>query len=119
MDNLAVPQRTTRLPKVTPARIEPLATETVQRMQEAVPPVPVSAKANLGLTADRLDFLRRTLRVDRQLSVVAGEAPRLTPPKTSASVRTVPLPAVVVAGCPQPAGLGHMPRLEALFTPRC
>jgi integrase len=104
---VANPCEGTRLPKVTPARIEPLATETVQRMAEAVSPrwsafIVTAAGTGLrqgellGLTVDRIDFLRRTLRVDRQLSVVAREAPRLTPPKTAASVRTVPLPVVVV-----------------------
>jgi integrase len=47
-----------------------------------------------GLTVDRIDFLRRTLRVDRQL---VGPRPfTLAPPKTKASYRTVPLPQVVV-----------------------
>lgn len=49
-----------------------------------------------GLTVDRVDFLRRSLTVDRQLSFVAGSAPKLAPPKTAASVRQVPMPAVVV-----------------------
>jgi integrase len=97
----------TRLPKVTPARIEPLATETVQRMQDAVSPrwrafIITAAGTGLrqgelfGITVDRIDFLRRTLRVDRQLVTVVREVPQFTPPKTAASVRTVPLPIVVV-----------------------
>jgi len=46
----------------------------------------------LGLTVDRVDFLRRSVRVDRQLVTPNRGAPRLSPPKTKASYRTVPLP---------------------------
>ncbi|MHA6618925.1 site-specific integrase [Pseudonocardia sp. DLS-67] len=49
-----------------------------------------------GLTVDRIDFLRRTLEVDRQLIGSDGGKPVFGPPKTAASVRTVPLPTVVV-----------------------
>jgi integrase len=45
---------------------------------------------------DRLDMLRREVHVDRQLVGLDGLWPRFGPPKTSASVRTVPLPKVVV-----------------------
>jgi integrase len=50
----------------------------------------------LGLTVDRVDFLRRTVRVDRQLSTVAGKPPTLAPVKTPSSVRTVPVPQPVL-----------------------
>lgn len=50
----------------------------------------------LGLDVDRVDFLRREVRVDRQLVYVSGRPPFLGPPKTPESVRTVPLPAFVV-----------------------
>lgn len=49
-----------------------------------------------GLTLPRVNFLRRTFRVDRQLVLLANRPPFLAPPKTDASVRTVPLPDVVV-----------------------
>ncbi|MEJ7832636.1 MAG: site-specific integrase [Nocardioides sp.] len=49
-----------------------------------------------GLTLDRVDFLRRSLRVDRQLVTVPGRAPFLGPPKTTALHRTIPLPQVVL-----------------------
>lgn len=39
---------------------------------------------------------RRALTVDRQLVLLPGREPYLAPPKTAASVRTVPLPRVVV-----------------------
>lgn len=50
----------------------------------------------LRLTMHRVDFLRRTLRVDRQLVSVPGHALHLATPKTHASHRDIPLPQVVV-----------------------
>jgi len=44
---------------------------------------------------DRVDFLRRTVTVDRQLVTPTKGAPRFGPPKRAASNRVVPLPAVV------------------------
>jgi hypothetical protein len=40
--------------------------------------------------------LRRTVRVDQQLVTLAGETPVLGPTKTPSSVRTVPVPQVVL-----------------------
>lgn len=51
----------------------------------------------LGLTVDRVDFLRRELRVDRQMVTVPKVGPRLRPPKTVASTRTIPIPQELVA----------------------
>jgi hypothetical protein len=48
-----------------------------------------------GLTVDRVDFLRRTITVDRQLILLASGPPQFGPPKTAASARTVPLPTIV------------------------
>lgn len=51
----------------------------------------------MGVTVDRVDFLRKTVKVDRQLvggSIAAG--PVFGPLKTRSSYRTVPLPDVVV-----------------------
>lgn len=45
----------------------------------------------LGLDADRIDFLRRTVRVDRQLISPRRGASYFGPPKTRAGYRTVPL----------------------------
>ncbi|WP_346101275.1 tyrosine-type recombinase/integrase [Nonomuraea maheshkhaliensis] len=47
-----------------------------------------------GLAGDRLDFQGAMLRVDRQV-VVIDRRPVLAPPKTRASVRDVPMPAVL------------------------
>lgn len=49
-----------------------------------------------AVTTDRIDLLRRQLRVDRQLVLLPGDGPAFAPPKTYASNRTVPLPQVVV-----------------------
>jgi len=96
-----------RLPKVEPARIEPMSTEQVEALIEAMPEryralVILGAGTGLrqgealGLTVDRVNFLRRTLTVDRQLVQVAGSRPAHGPLKTEASYRTIPLPVVVL-----------------------
>jgi integrase len=50
---------------------------------------------HFGITGERLDLERGTLRVDRQLILLPARPPFLAPPKTSASHRTIPLPRVV------------------------
>jgi integrase len=96
-----------KLPKVERARVVPLATAQVTALADAMPErysalVVLGAGTGLrqgeafGLTVDRVDFLRRTLTVDRQLVLLPGGPPRLAAPKTEASRRTVPLPQVVV-----------------------
>lgn len=45
-----------------------------------------------GLTVDRVDFLRREVKVDRQLLRAKGDTPAFGPPKTSKSHRTIPIP---------------------------
>lgn len=97
----------TRLPRAAPTLVQPLTTEQVETLAVAVPEryraaVLLAAGTGIrqgeafGLTVDRVDFLRRTLRIDRQLVTVPGRAPFLGPPKTTASHRTIPLPQVVV-----------------------
>jgi integrase len=49
-----------------------------------------------GLTLDRIDFRRKTLRVDRQLVSRYVPQPVLGPPKTVSSNRTSPLAALVI-----------------------
>lgn len=103
----ATPCTRIALPKVAPARVEPLAVDVVEALADSVPArygalVVLAAGTGLrhgealGLTVDRVDFLRRTLTVDRQLVLMPGGPPYLAPPKTPASTRTIPLPAVVV-----------------------
>lgn len=103
----ANPCEGTKLPKVQRRKVVPPTTEQVQAVAAAMPDelralVLVAAGTGmrqgecLGLTVDRIDFLRRTLEVDRQLLTLAGRPLAFAPPKTAASVRTIPLPQVVV-----------------------
>lgn len=97
----------TKLPKVTKSRVEPLDTEVVHVLAAAVPDryralVILAAGTGMrqgecfGLTVDQINFLRRVVHVDRQLVTVSGQPSFLAPPKTAASVRSIPLPTVVV-----------------------
>lgn len=102
----ASPCEATKLPRKERRKVEPLPVDAVTALADAVPPqyralVILCAGTGLrqgeafGLTEDRVNFLRRTIEVDRQLvGSDAGQA-RFGPPKTSASVRTIPLPVVV------------------------
>lgn len=76
----------TKLPKREPKKVVPLATEAVQAPVDAVPAryealVVLAAGTGLrqgeaiGLTRDRIDFLRRTLTVDRRLMLLPGRPP--------------------------------------------
>jgi integrase len=49
-----------------------------------------------GLTVDRVDFLRKTIRVDRQLAKGSGDEPTWCEPKTVASDRLIPVADVVI-----------------------
>ena len=117
-----------RLPRPVVRQVVPLETDQVLALADAVPDryralVLLTAGTGLrqgeafGLTLPKVDFLRRTLRVDLQLVLLANRPPFLAPPKTEASLRTVPLPDVViealaahVAAYPatQVAGLGPL-----------
>ncbi len=96
-----------RLPKDIRPAVVPMSTAEVQALAKAIPErygamVVLAAGTELrqgevfGLTLDRVDFLRRILIVDRQLVGIQGQAPKFGPPKTASSVRTVPLPTVVL-----------------------
>lgn len=96
-----------RLPRQAKHQVEPPTVEQVTSLIDAMPEryralVVLAAGTGLrqgecfGLTVDRVDFLRRTVRVDRQLVLTEGP-PQFGPPKTQASVRTVPLPDVVAS----------------------
>ena len=96
----------TRLPEVHRAEAEPLTADQVEALTAAMGDlgaiVTLAAGTGLrqgecvGLTLDRVNFLRRTVKVDRQLVTVPGRDPYLAPPKSSASIRTIPLPQFVV-----------------------
>jgi integrase len=91
-----------KLPQRPRAQVVPLETAEVLAIIDAMPARLRCAAVlgagcglrqgeALGATLDRVDFLRRQLVVDRQLLTLARQAPRLAPPKTPASVRTLPL----------------------------
>jgi integrase len=64
-----------------------------------------------------VDFLRRTLRVDKQLTLLAGAAPYLAPPKTEASGRNHPAAQHHGVGVTVvQARLGHASAAETLDT---
>ncbi len=90
-----------KLPRAELNEMMPMTPQQVYDIAEAVPPryraLIVAGAATglrqgelLGLTLDRVDFLRRTIRVDRQLVTIAGQQPFLAPPKTPSSTRTIP-----------------------------
>jgi integrase len=96
-----------KLPKVEVRQVVPVTVEQVRALELALPVryralVTLATGAGMrqgecfGLTVDRVDFLRRTVRVDRQLVSGLG-VPVFGPTKTRASVRTIPLPDVVLA----------------------
>ncbi|WP_448642766.1 tyrosine-type recombinase/integrase [Geodermatophilus sp. URMC 63] len=51
----------------------------------------------LGLKVNRVRFLERELDVVEQLTLVPGAPPKLAPPKTRGSLRTIPLADIVAA----------------------
>lgn len=95
------------LPKREPKEIRPLPVESVDALADAIAPryralIVFAAGTGLrqgecfGVTVDRIDFLRKTVRVDRQIQKSKGGVPEFGPLKTQASYRTVPLPQVVI-----------------------
>jgi integrase len=104
---VASPCEGTKLPKNPRGRIEPLTVDAIQALTNAVPHryralITLAAGTGLrqgeafGLGVDRIDFLRRQLSVDRRLITLPGRPPYLAAPKTQASIRTIPLPQVVL-----------------------
>jgi integrase len=97
-----------RLPEVEKPRVVPWEVERVGAIVKAVPErfqaliivgagTGVRISEALGLTVDRIDFLRKTLTIDRQLAKVVGGEPVFGPVKDRKNrPRTVPLPEVVL-----------------------
>lgn len=94
------------LPEIPRQRVVPISVETVEAIAAAVKPqyralVVLGAGTGLrrgelfGLRLDDVDFLRRTVKVERQVQRVAGK-PTIGPPKTRGSQRTVPIGDIVV-----------------------
>ena len=86
------------LPELPESKAMPLTADEVVTIADAIAPryralVLLAAGTGLrqgecfGLTVDRIDFLRKTVRVDRQLA-----EGKLAPPKSRAAYRDVPLP---------------------------
>lgn len=103
----ASPCDSTKLPRKPPKEIVLLTTAAVEAIAENIPAryralVVLAAGTGMrqgecfGLTLSKVDFLRRTARVDQQLVLLPRRPLFLAPPKTSASHRTIPLPKVVV-----------------------
>jgi integrase len=94
------------LPRVEKHRILPLETELVWALHDAMPPdlqamVTLMATTGLrpgeaaGLTVAQMNFLQRSVLVDRQL--IQTRPPTFGPVKTAASVRVVPLAEVTLS----------------------
>lgn len=101
------PAARARLPKVDERQVVPMTADEVGALIAATAEhvraaVLVAAGTGLrqgelfGLTVDRIDFLRRELRVDRQLWSPRTGRPVFVPPKSKASRRTIALSPLVV-----------------------
>jgi integrase len=95
-----------RLPRIEEVRAKPVACEVLDAITEAAPAwmriaVPLAAALGLcqseaaRLSVDRVDFLRRTVTVDRQLLTPKSGPLVFAPPKTASSYRVIPLPTFV------------------------
>jgi integrase len=96
------------LPEVVKKRVRVLPMSDVDALRDAKPDRwqaldDLGALAGLrqgeafGLEVEHVDFLRRRIRVEQQLLWLPGEPPFLGPPKTSSSLRTVPIGRTLVA----------------------
>lgn len=98
-----------RRPQVEHHEVRPLPIEVVTQLRDAMPEryralivlgvgTGVRISEALGLTVDRVDFLRRQVTIDRQLIGVAEDgSPTFGPVKDKKNrSRTIPLPQVVV-----------------------
>jgi integrase len=107
-DHLIVrnPAKGVRLPRQARTPIEPPTVDQVEAVIDAMPEryralVVLAAGTGmrqgecLGLSVDRVDFLRRSINIDRQLVLLGSGPPMFGPPKTDASKRSIPLPDVV------------------------
>ncbi|HQR80301.1 MAG TPA: tyrosine-type recombinase/integrase, partial [Actinomycetota bacterium] len=97
----------TQLPTVEPKQVVPLTVEQVAALHDAISDeykalVHLCAASGLrqgeafGLTADRVDFLRGVVKIDRQAVALAKQPIRFGPPKRPASYRDIPIPRDVI-----------------------
>ena len=91
-----------KLPAVERERVVPLTVDEVQALADTMPDryralvilgagTGLRTSEALAVTVDRIDWMRRTLTVDRQLS-----GAQFAPPKSKESRRTIPLPDLVL-----------------------
>ncbi|MBJ2119973.1 hypothetical protein I6N91_03160 [Arthrobacter sp. MSA 4-2] len=96
-----------RLPRAEHERVRPLSTETVQAIADVdrspyIPIVVFCAATGMrggemrGLTWDRVDLVRGSVTVDRQLISRDSRTPAWGPAKSASSVRTVNIGAATV-----------------------
>lgn len=115
------PCRGIRLPKAEASPIIPITAEQVGSLLAHAPPrwaAPILLGAGAGLrqaemaavTVDRIDWLRRTLHVDRQLACRGGRVFMKSRPKTPSSRRVIPLPSSVLSGLSR--HVGQFPPIE-------
>ncbi len=101
------PARGAKRPRVDSVPVVPYAADELERLRAAAPPwfrvaLTLGAACGLrqgeatGLSTDRVDFLRRTMIVDRQLAAPSVGGPTFGPPKTNRSYRSVPLADVAI-----------------------
>lgn len=106
------PVRHVKRPKVDAVPVVPFTAEELEALRTAAPDwfrvaLVLGTTCGLrqgeatGLTVDRVDFLRREMRIDRQLVTPAAGDPAFGPPKTSRSYRTIPLADVALEGIAQ------------------
>jgi len=109
LDRLLVesPCREVRLPTVETRKVVPLTPEQVEALVSELPEryrglvllvagMGLRQGEALGLTVEHVDFLRRRLRVEQQLTFVGGPLRLTDRLKTKASRREVPMPQSIV-----------------------
>jgi integrase len=100
--------RSIKLPRPDGHRVVPMSPDQVAAMIDTVGDryrallvvlagTGLRAGEALGLTDDRVDFLRRQIVIDRQLVTNVGSLPTFGPCKTESSVRAIPAPDLVLA----------------------
>lgn len=96
-----------KLPEVVKAPVVPMSAEQVWTLADAAPDhlrvivvlgagLGLRQGETLGLSVDRIDFLRRQVRIDRQMVTPPSGPPSFGPPKTKASFRIIPASTVVL-----------------------
>jgi integrase len=123
------PCQQVKLPAVEHKKVIPLPVETIEALIDAVPVrfralivlgagTGVRISEALGLTNDRIDWMRRTLTVDRQLTGIdADRSPLFGPVKDKKNrPRTIPLPQTVLDELSVHVGRFGLGPADLLFT---